>query len=84
MLNSIIVIQGEQQSYESFRKLFNDNPHTLDMSGGRHILYIKEIMDKEGDDPIHKEFKVEEETFKGMFLLNRSDMLNYGLLIEEL
>ena len=54
MLNSIIVIQGEQKSYESFRKLFNDNPHTLDMSGGRHILYIKEIMDKEGDDPIHK------------------------------
>ena len=41
-------------------------------------------MDKSGDDPTDKEFKVEEEKFKGMYLLNSSEMLYHGSLLEDL
>ena len=41
-------------------------------------------MDKVGDNPTDEEVKKEEEKFKGLCLLKRSDMLRFGTLLNEL
>ena len=60
MLNFLIMHQGQHEIDESFRKSFYDNLQILYLSGGRHIIWSRDIMDKAGDKPTYKEFKVEE------------------------
>ena len=45
-LKFLAMNQWKQESDDSFIKRFNTSIHTLDISGGKHILCIKESMDK--------------------------------------
>ena len=51
MFNFLSMSNLQQESDDSFNKSFDANLQTLDMSGGRHIIYRKDIIDKVGDDP---------------------------------
>ena len=77
VLNFLSMHQGQHGSDDSFKKCFDANLQTLGLAGQRQILCRKDTMDKIGDYPTYQEVKVEEENFKGMCLLKRSDMLCY-------
>ena len=71
MFNLITMTQGQHKTDDSLNNLFDSNLTTLDIVGGRQILCINETMDKAGEYPTDKEFKLEEERSKGMSSIKR-------------
>ena len=57
MLNFLNMHQGQYRIDDYFNKIFDSNLKTLDLTGGRQILRIKDTMDKAVDYPTDKEVK---------------------------
>ena len=71
MFNLITMTQGQHKTDDSLNNLFDSNLTTLDLAVGRQILCSKETMDRSEDYPTDKEFKLEEESSKGMSSIKR-------------
>ena len=77
--------QGESESDTSYMKRFKVNLDTLYSAGGKHILCSPELVEAVDKDNItDKEKEVEENKFKAIILLKRSDPNRYGAFLTEL
>jgi hypothetical protein len=76
--------QGEAESDSGYMKRFEMNVETLITAGGRHILCSPELMDKEEDEPTEDEIDVEENKFKAICFIKRSDPNRYKSLLNDL
>ena len=76
--------QGQFESNDSYLERFNSNVKTLEMAQGKHVLCANELMDKESDLPTAQEIRNEEEKFKAILFLKRSDEGRYKELTSKL
>ena len=76
--------QGQFESNDSYLERFNSNIKTLEMAQGKHVLCATDLMDKNSDVPTAQEIRNEEEKFKAILFLKRSDEGRYKELISKL
>ena len=76
--------QGQFEPNNSSLQRFNSNIKTVEMANGNHIFCATEIMEKEGADPTLQEVRIEEEIFKVILFLKRSDEGRYKGLMNSL
>ena len=76
--------QGNTESNDDFLRRFNSNLQTLQLTGGSHILCSPDTIDKVGTVATPAEISKEEEKFKAMVLLKRSDLDRYEELVMDL
>ena len=76
--------QGQFESNDSYLEIFNSNIKTLEMAQGKHILCATDLMEKDSDVPTAQEIRNEEEKFKAILFLKRSDEARYKDLVSKL
>ena len=85
LLAFITMRQGDTESDTSYMKRFRVNTDTLIAAGGQHIFCSPELMDAvDKDNPTEKEKQIEEDKFKAIVFLKRSDQGRYGNFLTEL
>ena len=81
----ITMRQGENESDSAYMKRFRVNLDTLYSAGGKHILCSPELMEAvDKDNPTDLERETEENKFKAIVFLKRSDPIRYGEFLAEL
>ena len=77
--------QSATESNDSFRKRIDAYALTLKLAGGKHVMISPELIveDKAGN-PTEEEKTVEEDKFKSMLMILRSDPIRFGKLQESL
>ena len=77
--------QGEIKSDSAYMNHFWVNLDTLCSAGGKHILCSPELMEAhDSDNPTTEECEAEENKFKAIVFLKRSDPNRYGSFLTEL
>jgi hypothetical protein len=76
--------QGESESDSAYMKHFEMNVETLITAGGKHILCSPDLMEKEDEEPTAKEIDIEENKFKAICFIKRSDPNRYRSLLNDL
>ena len=88
LLNAIQTLlsmrRGQFESNDSFLERFNSNIRTLEMAQGKNILCAMDLMEKATDKPMAQEIRNEEEKFKAILFLKRSDEGRYKSLSSKL
>ena len=64
--------------------MFKGKFETLNTAGGKHGMWIPDMEYKTSDKPTPEEVLTEEEKFKAICILKRSDENRYDGLLEEL
>ena len=77
--------QGETESSVNYMKRFRINLDTLIAAGGKYVLYCPELVEMNDKTNITEdEKKLEENRFKAIVFLKRSDPVRYGAFMAEL
>ena len=76
--------QGQFKGDDSYLKRFCANYDTLVLAGGKHIFCSPELVEKTGATATDDEIFQEEEKFKAICLIKRSDPGRYGIVLDEL
>ena len=85
LLAFITMRQGNDESDSAYLKRFRVNLDTLCSAGGRHILCSPDLIDAADKDNITDvEKEAEENKFKAIVFLKRSDPTRYGGFLTEL
>jgi len=85
LLKVLTMRQGCTESNAEYMKRFTTYLQTLDVAGGRHILCSPKIVDAvDTKNPTRDEINAEEERFKAMCHLKRSDSVRYGKMLKSL
>ena len=77
--------QGENESDTVYMKRFKIDLDTLIAAGGEHVLCSPDLMEAvDKDNPSNKEIETEQNKFKAIVFLKRSDPSRYGEFLAEL
>jgi hypothetical protein len=76
--------QGASEANDSYLDRFKSAVITVELAQGANVFYSTEVMDKEDDDPIAEEEKVEAQRFKAMLLLKNAHENRFGGLGSRL
>lgn len=84
LLQFLTMRQGATESNDNYLKRYNSNLQTLELAGGEHIFCSPQLTDKSIDTMSDDEIKEEEDKFKAVCLLQRSDPERYDDLCNDL
>ena len=85
LLTFITMRQGETESDTAYMNRFRVNLDTLCSAGGKHILCSPELIEAhDSNNPTTAECEAEENKFKAIVFLKRSDPNRYGSFLTEL
>ena len=85
LLNLLNMRQQDNESNDHYVERFKANVHTVELARGGHIFCSHELLDLPEDQvPSEEQIQKEEEMFKAIILLARSDEKRYKKLLTDL